>query len=120
MQDLLPRDPMRDVDDLRLRSDPLDHAVTGADEVVLKPKVAQEGDEHAAEPIAARSPATSCVAASRTTSTPASVAACVVNGPMLIAGMSTPSRPKALAADADASTTRSPSGGLDGVSSRVR
>ena len=49
----LRRDPVRDVDDLRLGRDPLDHAVAGADEVVLKPEVAQEGDEHAAEPIAA-------------------------------------------------------------------
>src|SRR5438045_1685334 len=42
------RNPMCDVDDLRLWCDPLDHAVTGADEVVLEPEVAQKGDEHAA------------------------------------------------------------------------
>ena len=56
LEDLLRRDPVRDVDDLRLRRDPLDHAVAGADEVVLEPEVAQEGDEHAAEPIAASEP----------------------------------------------------------------
>ena len=87
LQDLLPRDPVRDVDDLRLGRDPLDHAVARADEVVLEPEVAQEADEHAAEPIAASRPATSCVSASRTTSTPASRAAAVVCGPMLTAGM---------------------------------
>ena len=64
LEDLLPRDPVRDVDDLRLGRDPLDHAVARADEVVLEPEVAQEADEHAAEPIAASRPATSCVSAS--------------------------------------------------------
>ena len=87
LEDLLRRDPVRDVDDLRLGRDPLDHAVARADEVVLEPEVAQEADEHAAEPIAASRPATSCVSASRTTSTPASRAAAVVCGPMLTAGM---------------------------------
>ena len=64
LQHLLRRDAMRDVDDLRLRRDPLDHAVARADEVVLKPEVAQEGDEHAREVTAATRPATSCVSAS--------------------------------------------------------
>src|SRR4029077_15107337 len=36
----------RDVDDLDLRSDCLDHAVAGTNEVVLQPQVTQEGDEH--------------------------------------------------------------------------
>src|SRR2546430_13061188 len=35
-----------DVDDLRLRRDPLQHAMTGADEVVREPEVGQERDEH--------------------------------------------------------------------------
>ena len=39
-------DPVRDVDDLDLRRDPLHHSVAGADEVVLEPEVGQEGDEH--------------------------------------------------------------------------
>ena len=42
---------------------------------------------------------------------PASRAAAVVCGPMLTAGMADPSRANARAADAEASTTRSPSGG---------
>ena len=41
------RDPVRDVDDLRVRRDRLHHAVTRAHEVVLEPEVAQERDEHA-------------------------------------------------------------------------
>ena len=40
-------DPVRDVDDLHVGRDPLDHAVTGSDEVVPQPEVAQERDEHA-------------------------------------------------------------------------
>ena len=92
LEDLHPRDPVRDVDDLRLGRDPLDHAVAGPDEVVLQPEVAQEGDEHGPEPIAASSPATSCVVASRSTSSPASRAAALVWGPMLTTGMSSPSR----------------------------
>ena len=46
LQHGLRRDPVRDVDDLRLRRDALDHAVAGADEVVLEPEVGEEGDEH--------------------------------------------------------------------------
>ena len=41
----LRRDAVRDVDDLDLGRDPLHHAVTGADEVVLQPEVRQERDE---------------------------------------------------------------------------
>ena len=54
------RDPVRDVDDLRLRRDPLDNAVARADEVVLQPEIAQERDEHAAERNAARSCGATC------------------------------------------------------------
>ena len=39
-------DPVRDVDDLDLRRDPLHHAVAGAHEVVLEPEVGQERDQH--------------------------------------------------------------------------
>ena len=49
LQDGRRRDPVGDVDDLRLRRDALDHAVAGAHEVVLQTEVAQEGDEHVAE-----------------------------------------------------------------------
>ena len=86
LQHLLRRNPVRHVDDLRLGRDPLDHAVACADEVVLEPEVAQEGDEHAREVTAASRPATSCVSASATTRTPASRAAALVCGPMLTAG----------------------------------
>ena len=41
------RNAVGDVDDLRLGRDPLHHAVTRADEVVLEPEVGQERDEHA-------------------------------------------------------------------------
>ena len=46
LEDVLRRDPVGDVDDLRLGRDPLHHAVAGADEVVLEPEVGQERDEH--------------------------------------------------------------------------
>ena len=46
LQHRLRRDPVGDVDDLGLRRDPLDHAVAGADEVVLEPEVGEERDEH--------------------------------------------------------------------------
>jgi hypothetical protein len=46
LQHLLRRDPVCDVDDLRLWRDPLDHAMAGADEVVLEPEVGQERDHH--------------------------------------------------------------------------
>ena len=125
LQDLLRRDPMGDVDDLRLGRDPLDHAVARADEVVLKAEVAQEGDEHAAEPRCRREQgrrrrASSAGLAHRRRRRDSRRAACVVCGPMVTAGMSAPRRPNARAADAEASTTRSPAGATCGVSSRVR
>ena len=43
----LRRDPVRDVDHARPGRDPLDHAVTHADEVVLEPEVGEEADDHA-------------------------------------------------------------------------
>ena len=46
LQHRLGGNPVRDVDDLGLRRDPLDHAVAGADEVVLEAEVGEEGDEH--------------------------------------------------------------------------
>jgi hypothetical protein len=46
LEHLLRRNPVCDVDDLRVGSDPLDHAVAGADEVVLQPEVGQERDHH--------------------------------------------------------------------------
>jgi hypothetical protein len=46
LQHAVPRDSVRNVDDLRLGRDPLDDAVAGADEVVLEPEVGQERDEH--------------------------------------------------------------------------
>ena len=48
LQHALRRDPVRDVDDLDVRRDALDHAVAGADEVVLQAEVGQERDDHAA------------------------------------------------------------------------
>ena len=39
-------DAVRDVDQLRVGRDPLDHAVAGADEIVLEAEVGEEGDEH--------------------------------------------------------------------------
>ena len=50
LQHRLRRDPVRDVDDLGLRRDALDHSVTGADEVVLEAEVGEEGDEHVPAP----------------------------------------------------------------------
>ncbi len=47
LQHRLRRDPMRDVDDLGIRCEALDHAVAGADEVVLEPEIGEERDEHA-------------------------------------------------------------------------
>ena len=47
LEDCLRRDPVRDVDDLRLRGDALHDAVASTDEIVLEPEVAQERDEHA-------------------------------------------------------------------------
>ena len=49
LEDRRRRDPVGDVDDLHVRGDALDHAVARADEIVLEPEVAEEGDEHGAE-----------------------------------------------------------------------
>ena len=46
LQDPPGPDAVRDVDDLHVRRDRLDHAVTRADEVVLQAEVGQERDEH--------------------------------------------------------------------------
>ena len=59
LQHGLRRDPVRDVDDLRVRRDALHDAVTRADEVVLEPEVAQERDEHARSVTRARARAAS-------------------------------------------------------------
>ena len=82
----LRRDPMGDVDDLRVRRDPLDHAVAGPDEVVLEPEVGQERDEHGSRVYDARGararaadgrdePACRVSSASARTSSPAARAA---------------------------------------------
>ena len=102
---------MGDVDHPRVRRDPRDDAVTGADEVVLQPEVAEKADDHASTVAgdlpthgltAATSPSRSCVSASASTSTPASRAARVVSGPIDTAGMPVPSAAKARAADGEA------------------
>ena len=49
LQDVTRADPVRDVDDLRVRRDPLQHAVAGADEVVGQAEVGEERDEHQRE-----------------------------------------------------------------------
>ncbi len=74
LQDALGRDPVGDVDDLRLRRDALDHPVAGPHEVVLQSEVGQERDDHDGGTIrrtAPTRPSRSCVSASATTSTPA-------------------------------------------------
>ena len=48
LEHVLGWDPVRNVDDLDFGRDPLDHAVTGAYEVVLETEVAQERHEHGA------------------------------------------------------------------------
>src|SRR5215211_2046079 len=118
LQHALRRDPVRDVDDLRLRSDALDHTVAGPHEIVLETEVGQERDDHDGGTIrrtASTRPSRSCVSASATTSTPA--AAAVVCGPMETAGAETLSAAYARAADADASMTSSTSGKSAGCSS---
>src|SRR6185503_2770217 len=131
LQDLLRRDAVRDVDDLRVRRDRLDHPVAGADEVVLKPEVGKERDHHgpgaydvraagAARETASIKPSRSCRRASAMTSTPAASATRVVSGPIETAGNSSPSCASASAADAEARTTRSPSGSGSGLSPTVR
>src|SRR5439155_24662048 len=115
-------DPVRDVDALDLGRDPLHHSVAGADEVVREPEVGEERDEHCqreATPTAATRPSRSCVAASATTRRPASSATFVVCGPMVTAGMSAPRSANERAAEPEARTTSSPSGGVEGRTSRV-
>src|SRR5262245_5943722 len=120
LQDALCRNPVGDVDDLRLRRDSLHHSVTRADEVVLEAEVGQEGDEARHAAAESTSPRTSCEGASATTSTPRSRAAVVVCGPIEIAGPRPPALAYARAADADARRTRSAAGSLSTASSIVR
>ena len=119
LQHALRRDPVRDVDDLDLGRDPLHHAVAGADEVVLEPEVGEEGDRSRSgatltDCTAATRPSRSCVSASASDRSPAARAASLVWGPIETAGMSAPSSANARAAEPEASTTRSPSGGASG------
>ena len=133
LQHRLGRDPVGDVDDLRVRGDPLDDAVAGADEVVLEPEVGEERDEHrspestspplteaALRATAAASPALECSAASATTSSPAARAAREVSGPIETTAKPVPTAASARAAEAEASTKRSAAGSSCGRSSRVR
>ena len=110
-----------------VRRDPLDHAVAGADEVVLEPEVGEEGDEHrlprvydaarpAARPLTAgpatatARPALECSSASATTSRPAARAAREVSGPIDTTAKPSPSAASARAAEGEVSTTRSAAG----------
>src|SRR5581483_11307138 len=105
LQHLLGLDAVRDAEDVRVGRDPLDHAVAGADEVVLEAEVGQEGDDHAERlTMAFKSPSASWVFASARTRRPAACATAVVCGPIETAAMSSPSRPNARAAEPDAST----------------
>ena len=52
----MPLDPVRDVEDLDLGRDHLHHAVAGADEIVLEPEVAEEGDQHVSATLTNRRP----------------------------------------------------------------
>ena len=112
LQDGLRCDAVCDVDDLDVWRDPFDHAVTGADEIVLQSEVRQERDEARHAAAESTRAATSCVLASATTSSPTRRAASVVWGPIVIAGRRGPTFPHARAADGDASRTRSPAGHL--------
>src|SRR5205814_10350687 len=112
-QDVLGRDPVRQVEELHVGRNPLDHAVAGADELVLEAEVAQERDEashRSASLTASTSPSRSCVGASATTRRPRLVATRVVCGPIDAAGTSTPSVANERAAEPEARSTRSPSG----------
>src|SRR4029079_18622145 len=46
LEDAARPDAVRDVDDAGVGCDARDHPVAGADEVVLQPEVAEEGDDH--------------------------------------------------------------------------
>ena len=117
-------DAVRDVDDLRVGGDPLHHAAADAGVVVLDAEVGEEGDvlvhghvlpapapsrrgvdrvEQALEVVTARP--------RPRPSSPTERATRVVSGPMLTAGASPPIHAYAFAAEPEASTTRSPSGG---------
>src|SRR5581483_1126847 len=124
LQHRLRRDAVRHVDHARVGRDARDHAVAGADEVVLQSEVGEEGDDRqGVESITSRTaatrPSTSCVRASATTVNPADDATRVVSGPIDTAGAAPPIAAYARAADPDARTTTSPSGG-SGRSGRVR
>src|SRR5204862_4230809 len=111
LEDGLRRDAVRDVDDLDVGRNSLHHTVTRADEVVLQAEVRQERDEARHRAAESTRPATSCVPASATTVRPAPSAAAVVCGPIVIAGTVEPSFAQACAAEGEASSTSSPSGG---------
>ena len=91
----LGRDPVRDVDHPDLGSDPGDHAVAGADELVLQAEVGEECDHrHPWDSIRSRTaptrPSRSCVAASTATVSPTERATREVSGPIVTAGASPP------------------------------
>src|SRR4029450_5335009 len=113
LQDVLGRDPVRDVDHLDIGCDALDHAAARTCEVVLEAEIGQEGDElacDAASLTAATRPSRSWLSASATTARPASRASAEVTGPMLTQGRSVRSAARARAAEAEAITTRPVSG----------
>ena len=120
---LLRGNPVRDVDQDGLGSYASDDPVTDAREGILDAEVAQEGDDasrDAASVTARASPSRSCVVASSTTARPPRRAASVVIGPIDTQGRSTRRAANARAAEAEARTTRSPSGNDPGRSSTER
>src|SRR5205809_2639558 len=120
---MLGRNPVGDVNHLDVGSDPLDDAAADAREVVLEPEVGQEGDEpacDAASLTARASPSRSWLSASATTSSPSLRASAVVTGPIETHAISASSAASARAADAEATTARSPAGKESGRSSIVR
>src|SRR5262245_45489212 len=120
LQHALRRNPVRDVDDLGIRRDPLDHAVARADEIVLQAEIGQERDEGRHAAAESTSPRRACDSASAATSTPRRRAAPAAGGPLEIAGPRPPARAYARAADGDASSTRSARASSATSSSRVR
>src|SRR5438128_8194034 len=110
LQDASRPDPVRDVDDLHIGSEPLHDAVAGADEVVLEAEVGEEGDEHQRELTASSRPSRSCEAATAATSSPAARASASVCGPIATTGRRAPVAASARAADAEATIATSPSG----------
>jgi hypothetical protein len=114
---------VRDVEDVGLGRDALDDSTALAGEVVLEPEIGQEGDERtcdAATITASVRPSRSALFASATTESPSLRAAAEVTGPIETHGRSTRRRAKLRAADAEARTTRSPSGNRSGVTETVR